>query len=157
MNNVTLGGADWTYYETIGGGQGASSQGDGASGVHVGMTNTFNTPIEALELEFPFRVEKYELRYGSGGPGWHRGGDGIERSLRVLEPATLSIISDRRRHAPSGKNGGEDGACGQNLLDGVKLPPKGTSRSDRNRSFLSSHLGAGAMAPLFRTARPLTQ
>ncbi len=126
MNNVTLGGADWTYYETIGGGQGASSQGDGASGVHVGMTNTFNTPIEALELEFPFRVEKYELRYGSGGPGWHRGGDGIERSLRVLEPATLSIISDRRRHAPSGKNGGEDGACGQNLLDGVKLPPKGT-------------------------------
>ena len=74
MNNTIIGGASWTYYETIGGGQGASRTGAGASGVHVGMTNTLNTPIEALELEFPLRVERYELRYGSGGDGENRGG-----------------------------------------------------------------------------------
>ncbi len=126
MNNLVIGGAGWTYYETVGGGQGASSQGDGASGVHVGMTNTLNTPVEALELEFPLRVERYQLRYGSGGDGFHRGGDGAERTLRVLEPATLSVIADRRRHQPAGKAGGGDGACGQNLLDGELQPPKFT-------------------------------
>ena len=98
MNNTIIGGASWTYYETIGGGQGASRHGAGASGVHVGMTNTLNTPIEALELEFPLRVERYELRYGSGGGGEHAGGDGIVRELRVLEPATLCLLTDRRRH-----------------------------------------------------------
>jgi N-methylhydantoinase B len=126
MNNVIIGGADWTYYETIGGGQGASSTGPGPSGVHVGMSNTLNTPIEALELEFPLRIESYQLRYGSGGDGIHCGGDGIERRIRVLEPATLSLLSDRRRHAPAGKDGGLAGACGQNLLDGAPLPPKKT-------------------------------
>jgi N-methylhydantoinase B len=126
MNNLIIGGADWTYYETIGGGQGASSTGPGASGVHVGMSNTLNTPIEALELEFPLRVERYELRYGSGGDGAHRGGDGIDRRVRVLEPATLSLLTDRRRNAPAGKEGGGPGACGRNLLDGDALPPKYT-------------------------------
>jgi N-methylhydantoinase B len=126
MNNLIIGGDDWTYYETIGGGQGASSSGPGPSGVHVGMSNTLNTPIEALELEFPLRVERCELRYGSGGEGLHRGGDGIERHVRVLERATLSLLTDRRRHAPRGKEGGGDGACGANLLDGEPLPPKHT-------------------------------
>jgi N-methylhydantoinase B len=126
MNNLIIGGSDWTYYETIGGGQGASSSGPGMSGVHVGMSNTLNTPIEALELEYPMRVERYQLRYGSGGAGLNPGGDGIERRVRVLEPATLSLLSDRRRHAPGGKAGGSPGACGQNLVDGERVPPKHT-------------------------------
>jgi N-methylhydantoinase B len=124
MNNTIIGGPGWTYYETIGGGQGASSKGPGPSGVHVGMSNTLNTPVEAFELEYPMRVERYELLYDSGGAGEHRGGDGIVRSVRVLEPATLSLLTDRRRHPPEGANGGEPGAVGENLLNDEELPPK---------------------------------
>ena len=124
MNNLIIGGRGWTYYETIGGGQGASSSGPGPSGVHVGMSNTLNTPIEALELEYPMRVERYELRDGSGGDGEHRGGDGVERAVRVLEPATLNLLTDRRRHSPEGREGGGDGAPGENLLNDEELPPK---------------------------------
>jgi N-methylhydantoinase B len=130
MNNLIIGGSGnggWTYYETIGGGQGASSKGDGSSGVHVGMSNTLNTPTEALELEYPMRVERYELSYGSGGDGEHRGGDGIVRRMRVLEPASLSLLTDRRRHGPQGLEGGEPGEPGSNLLNSEELPPK-TSR-----------------------------
>ncbi len=127
MNNLVIGGRGWTYYETIAGGQGASSAGPGPSGVHVGMTNTLNTPIEALELEYPLRVERYELVDGSGGAGRQRGGDGVVRAVRVLEPASLSLLTDRRRHRPAGARGGGDGAPGRNLLDGEELPPK-TSR-----------------------------
>jgi N-methylhydantoinase B len=127
MNNLVIGGSGWTYYETIGGGQGASASGDGPSGVHVGMSNTLNTPTEAFELEYPMRVTSYELLYGSGGDGEHRGGDGIVRSVRVLEPASLSLLTDRRRHAPRGGEGGEPGRVGRNLLNGEELPPK-TSR-----------------------------
>jgi N-methylhydantoinase B len=126
MNNLIIGGRGWTYYETIGGGQGASASGPGPSGVHVGMSNTLNTPIEALELEYPMRVERYELRDGSGGDGEQRGGDGVERAVRVLEPATLNLLTDRRRHAPGGREGGGDGACGENLLNDEELPPKAT-------------------------------
>jgi N-methylhydantoinase B len=131
MNNTVIGGRGWTYYETVAGGQGASSHGDGPSGVHVGMTNTLNTPIEALELEYPMRVERYELIGGSGGTGAHRGGDGVIRSIRVLQDATLNLLTDRRRHAPPGLAGGGPGAVGRNLLGertpGVTsedLPPK---------------------------------
>jgi N-methylhydantoinase B len=124
MNNTIIGGGGWTYYETIGGGQGASSKGPGPSGVHIGMSNTLNTPIEAFELEYPMRVERYELRYGSGGEGEHRGGDGIERSVKVLQPASLSLLTDRRRHPPRGTEGGEPGKVGENLLNGEELPPK---------------------------------
>jgi N-methylhydantoinase B len=124
MNNLVIGGEGWTYYETIGGGQGASPAGDGDSGVHVGMTNTLNTPVEALELEFPMRVERYELAEGSGGAGRHRGGDGIVRAIRVLEPATVSLLTDRRRHRPAGAEGGEPAAAGANRLDGAELPAK---------------------------------
>jgi N-methylhydantoinase B len=126
MNNVVIGGPGWTYYETIGGGQGASSRGPGPSGVHVGMSNTLNTPIEALELEFPLRVERYELRYGSGGDGLHCGGDGIVRAVRVLEPATLSLLTDRRRHGPLGASGGWPGSPGASEVNGQPLPPKAT-------------------------------
>jgi N-methylhydantoinase B len=127
MNNLVIGGRGWTYYETLGGGQGASTAGPGPSGVHVGMTNTLNTPVEALELEYPLRIERYELEYGSGGAGRHRGGDGLARSVRVLEPASLSLLTDRRRHAPAGARGGGPGRPGRNLLDGEELPSK-TSR-----------------------------
>jgi N-methylhydantoinase B len=126
MNNVVIGTPAWTYYETLGGGQGASTRGDGPSGVHVGMSNTLNTPVEALELELPLRVERYELLDGSGGQGRHRGGDGLVRSLRVLEPATLSLLTDRRRHSPLGLEGGGAGRPGRNLLNGEALPAKTT-------------------------------
>jgi N-methylhydantoinase B len=90
------------------------------------MSNTLNTPVEALELEYPMRVETYELIDGSGGAGRHRGGDGIERTIRVLEPATLSLLTDRRRHAPGGLEGGEPGRTGENRVNGEEVPPKTT-------------------------------
>jgi N-methylhydantoinase B len=124
MNNLLIGGPGWTYYETIGGGQGASNRGPGPSGVHVGMSNTLNTPIEAFEMEYPMRVERYELLYGSGGEGEHRGGDGIVRAVRVLESASLSLLTDRRRHGPRGVDGGESGRVGHNLLNDEELAPK---------------------------------
>src|SRR5438874_2493451 len=96
MNNVTLGNDRFTYYETIGGGQGACPDADGPSAVHVTMSNTLSTPVEALELAYPMRVERYGLRLGSGGLGLHRGGDGVVRELRVLEDCRLSVISERR-------------------------------------------------------------
>jgi N-methylhydantoinase B len=124
MNNVTLGNERFTYYETIGGGQGACPAADGPSGVHVAMSNTLSTPIEALELQYPLRVQRYALRLGSGGAGAHRGGDGVVRELRVLEDSRLSIISERRARAPQGERGGDPGAPGRNLLNGEPLPAK---------------------------------
>jgi N-methylhydantoinase B len=124
MNNLVIGGPGWTYYETIGGGQGASDDGPGPSGVHVGMSNTLNTPTEAFEMEYPMRVERYELLYGSGGDGEQRGGDGIVRAVRVLEGASLSLLTDRRRHGPRGVDGGEPGRVGRNLLNDEELGPK---------------------------------
>ena len=108
MNNVVLGNERFTYYETIGGGQGACPDGDGPSGVHVAMSNTLNTPVEALELALPIRVERYALRLGSGGAGAFRGGDGVVRELRVLEPCRLSLLTQRRaaRAARPGGRGG---------------------------------------------------
>jgi len=126
MNNVTLGSDSFTYYETIGGGQGACPGANGPSAVHVAMSNTFSTPTEALELGYPIRVERHALRLGSGGAGGHHGGDGVVRELRVLEPARLSIVSERRRHAPQGRKGGAPGAPGRNLLNGDELPAKVT-------------------------------
>jgi len=126
MNNVTLGSERFTYYETIGGGQGACPDADGPSGVHVAMSNTLSTPVEALELQYPLRVERYGLRLGSGGAGRHRGGDGVLRELRVLEDCRLSIISERRVHPPRGERGGESGTPGRNSLNGEPLPAKVT-------------------------------
>ncbi len=124
MNNVVLGTEAFTYYETLGGGQGACPDADGPSAVHVAMSNTLNTPVEAVELEFPLRVVEYSIRRGSGGGGRHRGGDGIVREYEMLEPMELSLLTERRRHAPPGADGGEPGAQGRNLLDGEALPPK---------------------------------
>src|SRR5918911_577623 len=124
MNNLTLGNDRFTYYETIGGGQGACPRADGPSGVHVTMSNTLNTPAEALELEFPLRVVAYAIRRGSGGGGAHRGGDGVVRELEALARMDYSLLTERRRHAPPGADGGEPGAPGRNLLDGEALPAK---------------------------------
>ena len=127
MNNVTLGNDRFTYYETIGGGQGACPDADGPSAIHVTMSNTLTTPVEALELSYPLRVERYALRLGSGGAGAHRGGDGVVRELQALEDCRLSILSERRLRAPRGAAGGEDGARGSNRLNGRDLPPKVTT------------------------------
>jgi N-methylhydantoinase B len=124
MNNLTFGNERFTYYETVGGGQGACPERDGPSAVHVTMSNTLTTPVEALEFAYPLRVERHELRLGSGGAGEHRGGDGVVRELRVLEPCRFSVISERRARAPQGERGGGPGAPGRNLLNGAELPAK---------------------------------
>jgi N-methylhydantoinase B len=126
MNNLTLGDASFSYYETLGGGQGACADGDGPSGVHVAMSNTLNTPIEALEREFPLRVVEYAIRRGSGGAGRHRGGDGVVRELEALREMTFSLIAERRRHPPRGAHGGLAGTPGRDTLDGRPLPGKVT-------------------------------
>jgi N-methylhydantoinase B len=136
MNNLTLGNDGFTYYETLGGGQGACADADGPSAVHVAMSNTLNTPIEALELEFPLRAVEYAIRRGSGGKGARRGGDGVVREVEALEEMRFSLITERRRHAPPGAKAGAAGLPGRNLLNGRELPPKasGTLRpGDRLR------------------------
>jgi N-methylhydantoinase B len=124
MNNVALGNDHFTYYETLGGGQGACDDAAGPSAVHVAMSNTLNTPIEALELEFPLRAVEYMVRRDSGGAGAHRGGHGVVRELEALEKMRYSLVTERRRHAPPGAEGGEPGAPGRNLRNGEELPPK---------------------------------
>jgi N-methylhydantoinase B len=124
MNNLTLASDDFTYYETIGGGQGACPDADGPSAIHVAMSNTLNTPTEALEAEFPLRVRELSLRRGSGGAGRHSGGEGIVREIEALAPMRFTLITERRRHAPRGHGEGEDGALGANLLNGGPLPSK---------------------------------
>jgi N-methylhydantoinase B len=124
MNNVTLSGEGWTYYETIGGGQGACPDADGPSAEHVAMSNTLNTPIEALETDYPVIVRELSVRRGSGGSGRRRGGDGIARELEAREPMRYTLIGERRRHSPRGAGGGEDGAPGRDLLNGRPIAAK---------------------------------
>jgi N-methylhydantoinase B len=124
MNNLVLAGEGFTYYETLGGGQGACPDADGPSAIHVAMSNTLNTPTEALEAEFPLRVRELSLRRGSGGGGTHRGGDGIVREIEALAPMRFNLITERRRHPPRGRGKGEDGATGVNLLNGTQMPAK---------------------------------
>ena len=122
MNNLTIGGFDrargqpYAYYETIAGGAGGGPLRVGRSGVHTHMTNTMNTPLEALPLAYPFTVKRYELRQGTGGAGAHPGGDGVVREYRFDDEATVTIVSERRRFAPWGLEGGEPGAVGRNTL-----------------------------------------
>ena len=141
MNNLLVGGHDaatgrgFAYYETIGGGMGARPTADGLSGVHTHMTNTMNTPVEALELLFPLRVRRYALRGGSGGAGRYRGGDGIVRDVEFLSPATATVLSERRLTAPYGLRGGQPGVPGENVLykggvEEVRLPAKTTFQAE---------------------------
>ena len=135
MNNTLVGGDGWVYYETVAGGQGGRPGRPGMNGIQTGMTNTQNTPVEALERSFPMRVRRYRLRHGSGGQGKWPGGDGVERDLELLEPATVSLITERRVSSPWGLAGGDVGAPGENWLvpDGderrvERLPDKCTIR-----------------------------
>lgn len=135
MNNTTIGGWDerrgapFAYYETLAGGVGGGPWGAGASAIHSHMTNTMNTPIEALEYQYPFRVLAYEVRRGSGGEGRHPGGDGLVRSIEFLGPATVSLLTERRTNGPWGLDGGGAGQPGRNILhrrgehDPQELPP----------------------------------
>jgi len=152
MNNLTVGGQDlqrgerYAYYETVGGGAGGGPAGDGLSGVHVHMTNTLNTPIEALEYAYPLRVRRYALRPGSGGRGLHRGGDGLIRELEFLAPAQVTILSERRRTAPYGLAGGGPGARGKNLLirgDDVQVLPGKVQMAVQPGDVLSLHTPGG--------------
>jgi N-methylhydantoinase B len=134
MNNITAGGRDprtgqpFAYYETMGGGMGGSPTSDGLSGVHTHMSNTMNTPIEALEYAYPIRIYAYRLRRGSGGAGKYYGGDGLEREMVFETPTEVTLLTDRRRRPPYGLQGGHPGLPGENLLirDGVErvLPGK---------------------------------
>lgn len=122
MNNTTAGGVDprtgesFAYYETVGGGMGAGATGPGLSGVHCHMSNSLNTPVEALEHAYPFRVTEYSLRRGSGGAGRHPGGEGLRRDVRLLADATVTLLTERRKGGPAGAEGGEAGAPGENVL-----------------------------------------
>jgi N-methylhydantoinase B/oxoprolinase/acetone carboxylase alpha subunit len=142
MNNVLIGGASgaWVYYETIAGGQGGRPSGRvGMSAVHTAMTNTKNTPVEALERAYPMRVLRYRLRRGSGGDGLAQGGEGIERDLEVLEDCTVSLITERRESAPWGLAGGAPGAVGENWL----LPGGDEARAERLPDKCTVRLRAG--------------
>ena len=122
MNNTAVGGPDprtggtFAYYETVGGGMGAAPQGPGLSGVHSHMSNSLNTPVEALEHAYPFRIAHYSIRRGTGGEGIHRGGDGLRRDLELLTDGTVTLLSERRVQGPRGAAGGEDGTPGENVL-----------------------------------------
>ncbi len=139
MNNLTIGGIDprtgelFAYYETMGGGMGASAQRPGLTGVHVHMSNSLNTPIEALEHAYPLRVLRYQIRRGTGGRGHHDGGDGLRRDVQILTDADVSLLSERRRRAPAGSQGGQSGQPGQNRLlrnnQEQELPSKTTFRA----------------------------
>ncbi len=157
MNSLTLGNADFSYYETLGGGQGACEDRDGPSGVHVAMSNTLNTPIEALERELPLLVSEYSLRRGSGGMGKHKGGDGIVRELEALSDLTFSLIGERRRHPPPGANGGEPGKPGRDTLIGLNGEPQGLPAKTTGRLHAGERLrietpgGGGYGGPPKRT------
>lgn len=143
MNNLTLAGEGFTYYETIGGGQGACPDAGGPSAVHVAMSNTLNTPVEALETEFPLRVRELSLRRGSGGEGRRRGGEGIVREIEALAPMRYTLIGERRRHPPRGRDGGADGAPGRNFLDGEPLPGKAEGELRRGARLRIETPGGG--------------
>ncbi|OYR73473.1 hydantoinase B/oxoprolinase family protein [Halorubrum ezzemoulense] len=156
MNNVIIGNRDrggFTYYETIGGGFGARPDKDGMDGVQVGMTNTLNTPIEVLEAEYPFTVEQYGFREGSGGDGQYRGGLGLVRSVTIETEAVVSLLTERRRRRPQGAAGGEPGAAGENLANGEPLPAKTTQEVEAGTTITVRTPGGGGYGdPSKRTA-----
>jgi N-methylhydantoinase B len=152
MNNVLIGSADFAYYETLAGGQGGRRGRPGQSGIHTGMTNTKNTPVESLETHYPFRLLRYRLRPGSGGAGRYPGGEGIEREIEFTAPATVSLMGERRRVPPWGLAGGEPGATGEDWLvrrEGEKerLPGKTTFDVAPGDRLLVLTPGGGGWGP----------
>jgi N-methylhydantoinase B len=147
MNNVTLSAEGWTYYETIGGGQGACPDADGPGAEHVAMSNTLNTPIEALETEYPVLVRELSVRRGSGGAGAHRGGDGMVRELEARAPMRYTLIGERRRHAPRGAEGGADGTPGRDLLNGRPVPAKAEGELKAGDRLRIETPGGGGFGP----------
>jgi len=151
MNNVTIGGTHagrpFAYYETLAGGTGAGARGDGESAVHSHMTNTLNTPVEALEYSYPFRVREYSVRRGTGGAGKRRGGDGMVREIELLAEAEITVLSERRVHAPYGLAGGKPGACGRNvIIDGEtvrEMPGKFSTAVNRGARLRMETPGGG--------------
>ena len=131
MNNLAMGNQYWNYYETIGGGTGGHSTGDGLSGVQSHMTNTLNTPVEIFEKNFPVMVQSYAIRRNSHGRGLTNGGNGLVREYRFEEPAQVTILSERRQNCPPGHHGGGDGTCGQNSLNGKVIPGKATFQVEK--------------------------
>jgi len=162
MNNITFGAigdgprglGDWTYYETIGGGQGASRGASGPSAVHVGLSNTRNTPIEVLEMELPLRVRRYALRAGSGGTGAWAGGEGVLREFEALAPMEANIVSERRRHAPLGAAGGGPGTRGGNTLRAAALGAKAHARLEPGDVLRIETPGGGAWGEPARGGEP---
>jgi N-methylhydantoinase B/oxoprolinase/acetone carboxylase alpha subunit len=150
MNNLTLGGYDsrakknFAYYETIAGGMGASPAGPGESAVHTHMTNSWNTPIEALENQYPLRVRRYEIRRGSGGKGRNAGGDGVIREIEFLTPCEVTILSDRRERGPYGLCGGGSGKPGRNTLDGRAVPAKANFQARAGEALRIETPGGGS-------------
>jgi len=127
MNNIAMGSMGdqpWDYYETMGGGMGASCSGDGLHAVQTHMTNTLNTPVESLEMHYPLRINRYAVRAGSGGQGKYSGGDGLVREFEFLDTTTVTLLTERRRHAPWGLAGGESGLTGENKLNNRSVPTK---------------------------------
>lgn len=147
MNNILIGNDRFAYYETVAGGQGGRPTKEGQSGIQTGMTNTLNTPIESLHGHYPFRIRRYTLRRGSGGDGLHPGGDGIVREIEFLEPATLSLMGERRRVQPWGLWGGAPGACGEDWLirgsERDRLPGKATIEVEAGDRLLVLTPGGG--------------
>jgi N-methylhydantoinase B/oxoprolinase/acetone carboxylase alpha subunit len=143
MNNVTLGGIDsrtgrpFAYYETIGGGMGGRLGLDGISGVHTHMSNTRNTPVEAIEHYLPVRIRQYRLRKGSAGAGAWRGGEGIVREYEMLDTTSVTVLSDRRKRQPYGAAGGEPGQVGRNTL----IHPDGAEQTIPSKARLTLNPG----------------
>jgi N-methylhydantoinase B len=155
MNNLTIGGWDdarnkeFAYYETVAGGMGARPNADGLSAVHTHMTNSLNTPVEALEYAYPLRVRRYAIRRGSGGAGKQRGGDGVVREVELLTDAQVTLLADRRKIAPYGLAGGEVGQLGEaELLMGKKtklLPGKFSLSAKAGDRIIIKTPGGGGM------------
>lgn len=143
MNNVGLGAADWSYYETLAGGCGASPACAGRAAVHSHMTNTLNTPAEVLESHFPLRLVEYRVRRGSGGNGGRPGGDGLVRAFEFLAATDVTLITERRGRGPWGLGGGENGAPGENRLDGEPLPAKVGLRAEAGQRLTILTPGGG--------------
>jgi N-methylhydantoinase B len=144
----------FAYYETVGGGAGASPDFDGLAAVHTHMTNTMNTPVEALEMAYPLRLVEYSVRRGSGGDGRHRGGDGIRRTWEFLAPATVSLLTDRRRRRPWGLAGGEPGQPGRNLLHPASVRPEPEPKASPPQANVEGPEAAARPEPVEGRAAP---